>query len=140
MKKYKIYLLILSLMVLSFDVAMIFVLNTYSVKNTKIIYIISKCISIIILISVVIMGFCKNDMPNYLLQYFIAMIFQFIPLIIRYISVAKNGEVISFVIFTVTTIVYFGTEFGLLLLNKKSLRTIEKLKGQEIKFKVNENE
>lgn len=139
MKKYKIYLLILSLMVLSFDVAMIFILNAYSVKNTKIIYIISKCVSIIILISVVIMVFCKNDMPNYLLQYSIAIIFQFIPLTIRYISVVKNGEVISFVIFTVTTIVYFGTEFGLLLLNKKSLSAIEKLKGQEIKVNVNEN-
>lgn len=140
MRKNKIYLLIFSLMILSFDIAMIFVLNTYSVKNTKIIYIISKCLSIIILISVVVIGLCKNDVPNYLLQYSIAIIFQFIPLIIRYISVVKNGNVVSFVIFTVTTIVYCGTEFGLLLLNKKSLRTIEKLKGQEIKFKVNENE
>lgn len=67
------------------------------------------------------------------------MIFQFIPLIIRYISVVKNGNVVSFVIFTVITIIYFGMEFGLLLLNKKSLSTIEKLKGQEIKVKVNEN-
>ncbi len=139
MRKNKIYLLIFSLMILSFDIAMIFVLNTYSVKNTKIIYIISKCLSIIILISVVVIGLCKNDVPNYLLQYSIAIIFQFIPLIIRYISVVKNGNVVSFVIFTVITIIYFGMEFGLLLLNKKSLSTIEKLKGQEIKVKVNEN-
>lgn len=139
MRKNKIYLLIFSLMILSFDIAMIFVLNTYSVKNTKIIYIISKCLTIIILISVVVIGLCKNDVPNYLLQYSIAIIFQFIPLIIRYISVVKNGNVVSFVIFTVITIIYFGMEFGLLLLNKKSLSTIEKLKGQEIKVKVNEN-
>lgn len=139
MRKNKIYLLIFSLMILSFDIAMIFVLNTHSVKNTKIIYIISKCLSIIILISVVVIGLCKNDVPNYLLQYSIAIIFQFIPLIIRYISVVKNGNVVSFVIFTVITIIYFGMEFGLLLLNKKSLSTIEKLKGQEIKVKVNEN-
>ena len=139
MRKNKIYLLIFSLMILSFDIAMIFVLNTYSVKNTKIIYIISKCLSIIILISVVVIGLCKNDVPNYLLQYSISIIFQFIPLIIRYISVVKNGNVVSFVIFTVITIIYFGMEFGLLLLNKKSLSTIEKLKGQEIKVKVNEN-
>ena len=81
------------------------------------------------------MGLCKNAVANYILQYAITIIFQFIPLIIRYVSAVKNGFIISVVIFAVSSIIYFSMEFGLILLNKKSLNAIERLNGQEIKIK-----
>ena len=136
MKKEKIYWLIISFIILLFDISLIFILNTYSVKNIGAFYIVSKSISVLSFIGIVMLGFFKRDLSCYSLQYIIAIIFQFIPLIIRYLSIGENGFVFSIIILFVSVIVYLCLEFGLLFLSKKSLKATEKLKGIEINTKV----
>jgi hypothetical protein len=106
------------------------------VKNIGAFYIVSKSISVLSFIGIVMLGFFKRDLSCYSLQYIIAIIFQFIPLIIRYLSIGENGFVFSIIILFVSVIVYLCLEFGLLFLSKKSLKATEKLKGIEINTKV----
>lgn len=136
MKEGKVYWLIISFIILLFDISLIFILNLYSVNNIGILYIVSKSIAVLSFIGIVMLGFFKRDLSCYLLQYIIAIIFQFIPLIIRYLSIGENGFVFSIIILFVSVIVYLCLEFGLLILSKKSLKAIEKLKGTEINTKV----
>lgn len=135
MKLKKTFLLIISLIVLVFDISLIFILNSYSIKANGFLYIVSKCIALLSFVGVIILGLCKKDLANYILQYIITIIFQFIPLVTRYLSVIENGFVISIIIFFISTIVYLCIELGLLLLNKKSQKALENLKGQEIEIK-----
>ena len=135
MKTNKTGLLIFSLVILLFDIGLIFVLNAYSVKNEGWLYIVSKCIALFVFIVIIVMGLYRQDTANYFLQYVFTIIFQFIPLIIRYLSVIENGNFFSFILLFICLIIYLGTELGLLSLNKKSLKATDELKGQEIEVK-----
>ena len=91
MKGRRICLLVISLVILMFDVALVFVLNSYSNKNTSVLYIISKSVAVLSFLGIVILGLCKKDNTSYFWQYAIAIVFQFVPLAIRYISFLNNG-------------------------------------------------
>ena len=135
MKSNKTGLLIFSLVILLFDIGLIFILNAYSVKNVGWLYIVSKCIALFVFIVIIVMGLFRQDTANYFLQYVFTIIFQFVPLIIRYLSVIENGNIFSFILLFVCLFIYLGAELGLLSLNKKSLKAMDELKGQEIEVK-----
>ena len=135
MKGRRICLLVISLVILMFDVALVFVLNSYSNKNTSVLYIISKSVAVLSFLGIVILGLCKKDNTSYFWQYAIAIVFQFVPLAIRYISFLNNGLIASIVVFFVSIIFYLSLELGLLVLGNKSIKASEQLKGKEIKVK-----
>lgn len=132
MKEKKIYLAITSFLILLFDIGLVFILNVYSVKNTEAIYIISKCITLLAFACVTILGFFKKDLASYFLQYIITIVFQFVPLAIRYLSAIKKGFIVSVIILFISVLFYMCVEYGLLLLNKKTRKALENLKGYEI--------
>lgn len=131
MKAKKIYLLIISLVVLALDISLIFILNACHVKCVSpVVYGISKGFAVIALTCIVALGLCKKDLANYVLQYVITIIFQFVPLVTRFLSLT-----FSTIILCVSLILYLCLEFGLIHLNQKSLKALEKLKGREIEIK-----
>jgi len=138
MKGNRLSLLIISFVILVFDVALAFILNAYSVKNVSILYIVSKCIAVIALIGTVVIGFFKKDIANYILIYVITIIYQFVPLSIRYLLFLEKGFIISILILFISTLVYLGLEFGLISLSKKTLKSTEELKGKEIGVKTSD--
>ena len=140
MKVNKVFLFIISLIMLSFDIALIFVLNVFSIKNTSALYIVSKCFSILAFICIILLGMRKTDLASYLLQYCITVILQFMPLIIRYLSTSETGFIISIIVFFVSIIIYLVLVFGLFSLNKKSIKATEELKGREIKLKESDKD
>lgn len=139
MKEKRIYLLAISLVILIIDVALIFILNTYSVKITSVLYIISKCVAVISFLGIVALGICKRDPASYILQYAIAIMFQFVPLAIRYISILNNGYIVSIIVFFVSIIIYISLELGLLALRNKSIKASEYLIGKEITIREEQN-
>ena len=140
MKGNKVFLFIISLIMLSFDIALFFVLNALSTKNTSALLIVSKCFAILAFIWIIILGMCKTHLASYLLQYCITVILQFVPLIIRYLYIVEGGFIISIIVFFISIIIYLGLVFGLLSQNKKSIKATEELEGREIKLKENDKD
>ena len=135
MKGKHICLLVISLVILIFDVVLVFVLNSYSNKNISVLYIISKSVAVLSFLCIALLGLCKKDNASYFWQYAIAIVFQFLPLTIRYISFLNNGFIASLIVFFVSIIIYLSLELGLLVLGNKSIKASEQLRGKEIKVK-----
>ena len=135
MSKNRIGLLIISIAILLVDVAMVFVLNAFS-KSNVVLYVVSKCIAIAAFVGVTVFGLSKKkEVAHYYLQYVITISFQFVPLVIRYIPMTDNGQIITFIVFFVSVLVYLGLEIGLIILNHKAFLATEHLKGKEIPIK-----
>lgn len=136
MKKSNVWLLVITSIIIAFDVAMLFVLNTYSFEiksqDSKILYYSVKSFSILALFAYFVIGFLKKDVANYIVQYGCTLVLQFLPLMVRYLSIVENGFVISLVITFVIILVYLGIIIGFSVLNKKTLEASKKLEGKTI--------
>lgn len=144
MKRNHIWLLTISVIILVFDIAMSFILNAYGTKitanDTNILYICSKVLFVVAYLAVVIFGLLKKDVANYAIQYIASVVVQFIPLIIRYVSIVSNGFVISIVIFFAALLVYCGIVLGLWVLSQKTRKASVTLEGKRIPVKEEEYE
>lgn len=139
MRNKNIWLPSISILILIVDIVMAFILNAYSVEITatdsKILYICVKCLVVALLIATVVLGFRKKDIANYILQYACVLFLQFIPLAIRYLSIVKNGFLISIILTFILLIVYVAIVVGLSILSKKSVIAAKKLEGKTISIK-----
>lgn len=147
MQNKNIWLLFISTLILVFDIIMGFILSLYSVEiintDSKILYICIKLIALVLLIAIIALSFRKKDTANYLVQYISTLILQFVPLIVRYLSVVKNGFLISLIITFVALIIYFSIIIiGFSVLSKKTIIASKNLEGKTIPVKedMNENE
>lgn len=145
MQNKNIWLLFISTLILVFDIIMGFILSLYSVEiintDSKILYICIKLIALVLLIAIIALSFRKKDTANYLVQYISTLILQFVPLIVRYLSVVKNGFLISLIITFVALIIYFSIIIGFSVLSKKTIIASKNLEGKTIPVKedINEN-
>lgn len=139
MKNKNIFVIVISAIILAFDISMSFIFNSYGVKivaqDFNILYIIAKCIAIIAFIGIAIFVFFRKDSASYIIQYVATIILQFVPLITRYLSLINNGFILSLIIFFVTLIIYFGLIFGLFVLGNKSAKAAKNLEGKKISVK-----
>lgn len=139
MKNKNIFAIVISAIILAFDISMSFIFNSYGVKivaqDFNILYIIAKCIAIIAFIGIAIFAFFRKDSASYIIQYVATIILQFVPLITRYLSLINNGFILSLIIFFVTLIIYFGLIFGLFVLGIKSAKAAKNLEGKKISVK-----
>ena len=101
MKNKNIWLLAISIIILMFDIAMVFILDAYSLKiastDSKILYISIKVLVVVLLIITVALSFLKKYSANYILQYITTLVLQFVPLAIRYLSAVENGFLVSII-------------------------------------------
>lgn len=136
MRNKNIWLLVISIIILIFDIAMGFILNAYSMKivanDSRILYICVKCIVVILLIAIVSLCFLKNDTAHYALQYFSTLMIQFLPLAIRYLSAIESGFLVSIILTFVFLIIYTGIVLAFSLLRKRTIATAKKLEGKTI--------
>lgn len=136
MQNKNIWLLVISIIILIFDIAMGFILNAYSMKivaeDSRILYICVKCIVILLLVAIVLLFFLKNDSAHYALQYFSTLLIQFLPLAIRYLSVTENGFLVSIILTFVISIIYTGIVLAFSLLRKSTIAAAKKLEGKTI--------
>ena len=139
MGRKNLWLIVISILILVFDISMSFILDAYSVKivtpDSYALYICVKCIVVISLVAIIIAGFLKKDSSHYIIQYITTLLMQFIPLIIRYLSTSTNGFLISIIIFFVSMIVYGAIVLGLFVLSKRSLHVAKTLEGKKIPVK-----
>lgn len=139
MKNKNIRLLIISIMILIFDIAMGFILDAYSLKITandsKLLYISIKSLVVVLLVATVALSFFKKDLANYFLQYISTLILQFVPLMIRYLSPIENGFLISIILTFILLLIYAGIVLGLSALNKKTAVAAKQLEGKIIPVK-----
>ena len=139
MKNKNIFVIVISAIILAFDISMSFIFNSYGVKivaqDFNILYIIAKCIAIIAFIGIAIFVFFRKDSASYIIQYVATIILQFVPLITRYLSLINNGFILSLIIFFVTLIIYFGLIFGLFVLGNMSAKAAKNLEGKKISVK-----
>lgn len=144
MKRKHVWLLTISAIILVFDIAMSFILNANGAKiianDTNILYLCSKVFFVGVYIAVVICGLLKKDVANYAIQYIASIVVQFVPLIIRYVSILSNGFVISIIIFFVALLIYCGTVLGLYALSQKTRKATVELEGKRIPIKEDEDE
>ena len=134
----KISFIIVSSIILIFDITLLFVLNEYSVKpygNDGVLYIVAKCIAVLLFAAVCIAGLTKKDLANYVIIYISTVALQFLPLAIRYLSLLEKGFVVSVVLFFVIIIIYSALVGGLILLSKKTLTAEKKSEGKTIAVK-----
>lgn len=139
----KLPFIIVSSIILIFDIALTFILNEYSVRpegNDNTIYIIAKCIAVLLFVAVCIAGLLKKDTANYAIVYVATVVLQLLPLAIRYLSLADSGFVISVILFFVAIILYSALTAGLILLNKKTLKAEKQLTGKKIHVKCEDTE
>ena len=136
MRNKNIWLLVISIIILIFDIAMGFILNAYSMKivanDSRILYICVKCIVVILLIAIVLLCFLKNDTSHYALQYLSTLFIQFLPLAIRYLSALESGFLVSIILTFVILIIYTGIVLAFSLLRKRTIVTAKKLEGKTI--------
>ena len=132
----KICFLSASILILAFDIALTFILDAYGVNITswdiRILYIVAKCLAVIALAGVVFLYFFKKDTANYAIQYIATVIFQFVPLVIRYLSVFDFGFVVSVVILFVALLLYCCLIFGLWILSCKAAKATRNLEGEKL--------
>lgn len=136
MRNKNIWLLVISIIILIFDIAMGFILNAYSMKivaeDSRILYISVKCLVVILLIAIVLLCFLKNDTSHYALQYLSTLFIQFLPLAIRYLSALESGFLVSIILTFVILIIYTGIVLAFTLLRKRTIVTAKKLEGKTI--------
>lgn len=136
MKNKNIWLLAISIIILMFDIAMVFILDAYSLKiastDSKILYISIKVLVVVLLIITVALSFLKKDSANYILQYISALVLQFVPLAIRYLSAVENGFLVSIILTFVFLLIYTGIVLGLSALSKKTIAAAKQLEGKTI--------
>ncbi len=136
MKKNNVLLFTISLIILAFVIIMGFVLSTYSVRivrhNDLILYMFSKVLYLIVFLVIVGLGIIKQKSRNYFIQYSLAIIAQFIPLAIRYLSLLKKGFVLSIILFFISCVILCGIEIGIAFLDKKTKIATKKLQGEMI--------
>lgn len=136
MRNKNIWLLVMSIIILIFDIAMGFILNAYSMKivaeDSRILYISVKCLVVILLIAIVSSCFLKNDTSHYALQYLSTLFIQFLPLAIRYFSALESGFLVSIILTFVILIIYTGIVLAFSLLRKRTIDTAKKLEGKTI--------
>ena len=139
MKIKNIWLIVVSIIILAFDIAMSFILDVYSLKivakDSYALYACAKCIAVISFIAIIVAGLLKKDSSHYIIQYIATLLVQFIPLIIRYLSTTANGFLLSIIIFFVSLIIYCVIVLGLFVLSKKTLQMSKTLEGKKIPVK-----
>lgn len=139
MKNKNIWLLAISIIILTFDIAMGFILDAYSLKidstDSKILYISIKVLVLVLLMVTVALSFLKKDSANYTLQYISALVLQFVPLAIRYLSAVENGFLVSIILTFVFLLIYTGIVLGLSALSKKTIAAAKQLEGKTIPVK-----
>lgn len=132
----KLLFLAISLIILIFDIALSFILNIYSfeiiAQDCLILHIITKCLAILLFVAITIFGILKKDLANFVIQYITTVIFQLVPLAIRYLSSLENGFIISIIVFFITLIIYIGIIGGLFILSTKTANVAKKLEGKVI--------
>ncbi|MGN0760532.1 MAG: hypothetical protein ACI4MV_01110 [Christensenellales bacterium] len=139
MKNKNIWLLAISIIILLFDIAMVFILDAYSLKiastDSKILYVSIKVLVVVLLIITVALSFLKKDSANYILQYITTLVLQFVPLAIRYLSAVENGFLVSIILTFVFLLIYTGIVLGLSALSKKTIAAAKQLEGNTIPVK-----
>lgn len=139
MKNKNIWLLAISIIILMFDIAMVFILDAYSLKiastDSKILYVSIKVLVVVLLIITVALSFLKKDSANYILQYITTLVLQFVPLAIRYLSAVENGFLVSIILTFVFLLIYTGIVLGLSALSKKTIAAAKQLEGNTIPVK-----
>lgn len=139
MKIKNLWLIVISIIVLLFDVAIGFILDAYSLKiveqDSYVLYVCAKCIFVACLVAIIVVGFLKKDSSHYVIQYIATLLVQLIPLIIRYLSTSANGFVISIIIFFVSLIIYCAIVLGLFVLSKRTMQAAKALEGKNIPIK-----
>lgn len=144
MRSRNLWLIVISILILIFDIAMSFILDAYSLRiverDSYALYVCAKCIVVSCLVAIIVAGFLKKDTSHYIIQYLITLLMQLIPLIIRYLSTSTNGFLISIIIFFVSLIIYCAIFFGLFVLSKRIMQTSKTLEGKKILVKEEDNE
>lgn len=139
MKTKKVGFLIISMLILISDIAMSFILNAYSAEparpDARALYLVSKCVAVLSFTVIIALYFVKRDHANYLIQYIGSVIFQFVPLIIRYLSLTRPGFVASVVILFVALLIYCGLICGLQILSVKTAKAAKELEGERLPVK-----
>lgn len=143
MKSKNLWLIVISVLILIFDIAMSFILDAYSLKIVKqdsyILYACAKCIVVFCFVAIIVVGFLKKDSSHYFIQYIATLLVQLIPLIIRYLSTSTNGFLISIIIFFVSLIIYSAIVLGLFVLSKSTMRVSKTLEGEKIPVKEDDS-
>ena len=144
MKNRNLWIIVISFLILIFDIVMSFILDAYSLKiveqDSYVLYICAKCLVVALFAAMIFAGFLKKDSSHYAIQYIITILIQFIPLIIRYLSTSNNGFLISIIIFFVSLIIYCAIVLGLFIVSKRTLQISKKLEGKKISVKEETDE
>lgn len=125
---------VISALILVFDIALGFILGAYrldiSQQDIKILYIVSKCVVIMAFIWIIVLFYIKKDVANYVIHYIATLILQFVPLAVRYLSLTENGFLASVIISSALIIIYCALTAVLLVLGNKTAKAANDLKGQ----------
>lgn len=145
MKKFRssLYLLIAGLLILVFSFVLGYLLEKHLPLETDealILYIITKGIASLVLVWMVIyLVFLKKDPANLVIQFSATLVYQFLPLLVRFLMTGDEPRLIlSVIVIFLVTIIYFAVFFAVDVLNLKVKQAEKELKGRTIPV-VDEN-
>ena len=129
----KIVFLIISILILSLDIALGFLLNVYGTaigpEDVRVLYILSKCIAVTAFFLIVGIYFVKKDPANYVIQFLATVALQFVPLAIRYLSLLSSGFLWSLLLLFAALLLYCGLIGGMQILSAKTAKAAKELEG-----------
>lgn len=142
--RFGLYFLIIGLLTLAFSIVMGFLLESYlplELENARLLYYISKGLATFALLAMLIYAvFFKKEPANLAIQLTATLIYQFLPLLIRYLMTRKEPFLIfSVTIIFLTTIIYLALVLALDLLTARIKQVETLLEGNNIPV-VNEDD
>lgn len=136
-KRSGLYLLIIGFLILAFSLIMGWLMGSYlplDSENARLFYYISKGMATLALLVMLLYAvFFKKDPANLAIQFTATLIYQFLPLLIRFLMTRKETlNLLAVIIIFLVTIIYLAIVFALDILNTRIKQVEKLLEGNKI--------